>query len=765
MNHPPFRINEVLDNCSDNRVLPGPCRVLGYDFVAGYMWLIALQAKQERHPLRHRDYLKQPFTVSFTEVNYWKDQHIVYSLQIKATAALQMTEENMLATAGVSKAARVKRDLRKRDVRFQIVAEALCKEGSTHLMMTANEALNDRHFLHKGLQRASKKFGISRTTARHLVHLFWAGGSQVNALLPKYGFCGLPGHAKTSAKKLGRPSRPFKHGITTSKGYVLTEKDKEHLAWGYTLVNAERTLNDAYLLTCSRYWATHEVSATGLVRVTLNPIEQRPTFPQFIYWGRKLVKQKVGEFLMRQSKLRQLKHAAGGSVQDQVRMVGQLGCFDATSTDLYLASLRSRLKKLPAMTRSILKDIRTDLIIGLYCGWDAPSPATALKTVLHAVGDKVAYCARFGITITPDDWPSFLPRTILADNGELKGSKPSEAERQFGFGIEYTPVHRGDRKGSVETQHHTDHKKLDHKIPGSTKGKKRARGEQHPVVDALWNYHEYMGEQIRHVLDHNNVQEVPDLAPTDMLLECPDVKPTRLNIYKWLVSKNMVADIPVDLEIFRAFTMPDWPAVLHKNGVYLKANVLARQVRIPRLRYSSKGLIATGLMSQVKQTNRPMEGTVKLDQEDLSRAWLVTPQGLIEMQLQVKDSTFVKKMTMTDWVDMITEATLQRDSERNERDQYDLNRLLRKEAISTSARKELQEEERALGGKPSKQSLKKDLRANLHAEILLLEDLYAQAKPTDYEEPPPDNDIPPLPSSTRKGLGSIMDALNEETCQ
>lgn len=765
MNHPPFRINEVLDNCTDNRVLPGPCRVLGYDFIAGDMWLIALPDKQEKHPLRHRDYLKQPFTVSFTEGNHWRDQHIVYSLQIKATAELQMTEENMLTTAGVSKVARVKRDLKKRDVRFQIVAEALRGEGHPHLMMTANEALNDRPGLLKGLQRASKKFDISRTTARHLVHLFWAGGSQVNALLPKYGFCGLPGHTKTSAKKLGRPSRSFKHGITTSKGYVLTEKDKEHLGWGYTLVNAERTLHDAYLLTCSRYWATHEVSATSLVNVTLNPIDQRPTFPQFIYWGRKLVKQTVSEMLMQKNKLRQLKHARGGSVQDQVRMVGQLGCFDATSTDLYLTSLRSRLKKLPAMTRSILKDIRTDLIIGLYCGWDAPSPATALKTVLNAVGDKVAYCARFGVTITPEEWPSFLPRTILADNGELKGEKPTEAERQFGFGIENTPAGRGDPKGSVETQHHTDHKKLDHKIQGSTKGRRRERGEQHPVVEALWNYHEYMGELIRHVLDHNNVQEVPDLAPTDMLLECPDVKPTRLNIYKWLVSKNMVADVPVDVEIFRAFTLPDWPAVLHKNGVYIKADVLGRQIRMPRLRYSGKALIATGLMSQVKQSNRLMDVTVKLDQEDLSRAWLVTPQGLIEMQLQVKDSTFIKKMTMTDWVGMIAEATLNLDSEKGERDQYDLSRLLRREAISTSARKELREEEKALGGKPSKQSLKKDLRANLHAETLLLEDLYAQAKPTDYEEPPPDKDITPLPLPPRSGLGSIMDALNEEACQ
>jgi len=765
MSHPPFRINEVIDNCAEDQLLPGPCRVLGYNFIAREMWLIALPSKQSKHPLRHQDYVKRPFAVSFKDGEAWKAQHLVYGLQIKATPELQMTEANMLDAAGIGKAARVERDLAKREVRFQVVARALARNDGSDTLMTANEALNDKPRLLMGLQRASRELHVSRTTARHLVHLFWAGGSQVNALLPKYSFCGLPGHNKKSSKKLGRPPRLFTQGVTSTGGHVLTDKDKDHLGWGYTLVNQERTLHDAYLLTCSRYWATHEVSATGVIKVSLNPIEARPTFSQFVYWGRKLVKQKVREMLMTKSRLRQTVDAFGGSVQDLACMVGQWGVFDATSTDLYLASLQSRLRKLPAMTRSILKDVRTDLIVGVYCGWDAPSPITALKTLLNGVGDKVAFCARFGITITADEWPSFLPRTILADNGELKGSKPTEAERQFGFGIEYTPAYRGDRKGTVESQHHTDHKKLDHKIPGSTHGKKLERGQVHPVVEALWNYYEYMGEQIRHVLDHNNVQEVPDLAPTDMLLECPDIKPTRLNIYKWLVSKNMVADVPVDVEVFRAFTLPDWPAVLHKNGVYIKANVLGRNIRMPRLRYSGKDLVATGLMSRVKQSHSPLDVTVKLDQEDLSRAWLVTPKGLVPLQLQVNDSTFVKKMTLTEWVSMVTESTLRRDSQAGERDQYDLDRVLRREVISGAARKELRQEEKALGGKPSMQSLKRDLRANRDSELLLLEDIRMQSAITDCIEPPTEPPTEQVAPAPRTGLGSIMNALNEEACQ
>lgn len=768
MTYPPFRINEVFDNTSSTKVLPGPSRVIAICTQTSRVWLIALPTCTESKPLRQQAYLKGPFAIPFVTCEQWKAGHQVYSVQLKESAKLELSDKSLLASVDEKLKPRVERDLKLRDQRYEIVATVLSSGDDRKVVLTANEALSDMTRFREGIRRAAKVHNVTRTTARHLVHLFWAGGSQLNSLMPRFDRCGLRGHSKTSRKKLGRPRRLFKQGLTSNPGFTLDAEAKNHIAWGYALAGRDRTLRDAYLIMSSRYWADHVIGPDGKVVATLHPQDQRPTFFQFVYWGRKLTQKTIREVLLGPTKFQQATTANGGSVQDQVSMAGQNGQFDGTSTDLYLCSLTSRLKKLPAMTRTILKEVRCGLIIGIYAGWDAPSPTTALKTLLHAVDDKVSFCARFGITITADEWPSFLPRTIVADNGEMKGSTLSEAERQFGFGIEYAPAHRGDRKGSVESQHHTDHKKLDHKLPGNTKGKQRERGEQYPVVNALWNYFEYMQELIRHVLDHNNLEEVPDLAPVEMLMADPPIKPTRSNIYRWLLSKNMATEVVVNVSAFRAFTLPDWPAVLHKNGVYIKADILGTTVRVARLRYSSKELVSTGLMSQVKQSNSPIDVTVKFDQEDLSRAWLVTKEGLIPIALQVKDQTFKQKLTLTEWLMFLSERALQSDMEKGERDQYDMDRVLRRAAITSTAKEEAGQEEKKLGGRPSKKSLKSNLSMNLAEEEALLAHIAQQAKSAhlfEADEGAPttvDVNMESPKDTTRAGMGSIMADLNKE---
>lgn len=768
MTYPPFRINEVVDNTSSTKVLPGPSRVIAICTQTSRVWLIALPTCTESKPLRQQAYLKGPFAIPFVTCEQWKAGHQVYSVQLKESAKLELSDKSLLASVDEKLKPRVERDLKLRDQRYEIVATVLSSGDDRKVVLTANEALSDMTRFREGIRRAAKVHNVTRTTARHLVHLFWAGGSQLNSLMPRFDRCGLRGHSKTSRKKLGRPRRLFKQGLTSNPGFTLDAEAKNHIAWGYALAGRDRTLRDAYLIMSSRYWADHVIGPDGKVVATLHPQDQRPTFFQFVYWGRKLTQKTIREVLLGPTKFQQATTANGGSVQDQVSMAGQNGQFDGTSTDLYLCSLTSRLKKLPAMTRTILKEVRCGLIIGIYAGWDAPSPTTALKTLLHAVDDKVSFCARFGITITADEWPSFLPRTILADHGEMKGSTLSEAERQFGFGIEYAPAHRGDRKGSVESQHHTDHKKLDHKLPGNTKGKQRERGEQYPVVNALWNFYEYMQELIRHVLDHNNIEEVPDLAPVEMLMADPPIKPTRSNIYRWLLSKNMATEVVVNVSAFRAFTLPDWPAVLHKNGVYIKADILGTTVRVARLRYSSKELVSTGLMSQVKQSDSPIDVTVKFDQEDLSRAWLVTKEGLIPIALQVKDQAFKQKLTLTEWLMFLSERALQSDMEKGERDQYDMQRVLRRADITSTAKAEARQEEKKLGGRPSKKSLKSNLSMNLAEEEALLAHIAQQAKSAhlfEADEGAPttvDVNMESPKDTTRAGMGSIMADLNEE---
>ena len=145
----------------------------------------------------------------------------------------------------------------------------------------------------------------------------------------------------------------------------------------------------------------------------------------------------------------------------------------------YLTRHNSRLKKLPPMTRYILKEVRTGLIYGLHCNWEPPSPKSALLTILHgAMTSKVEWAKRFGVQRQEGIIPGLLCRTNLADHGELKGAEATEAETQFGFGIDLPTTMSGDRKGGVESQHHADHAHLDRKLPGTTRGKRPGRGDE-----------------------------------------------------------------------------------------------------------------------------------------------------------------------------------------------------------------------------------------------------------------------------------------------
>jgi hypothetical protein len=297
------------------------------------------------------------------------------------------------------------------------------------------------------------------------------------------------------------------------------------------------------------------------------------------------------------------------------------------------------------------------------------------------------------------------------------------AEEQFGFSVDFTEVFRGDRKGSIESQHHTDHKRLDADAPGYSKGgKHRDRGEDHAAVSACWNYWEYMRELLLHYLDYNN-EEVPDLAPLDMLHEQPPIKPTRLNIFNWLRAHGNTSELPVDVEALEAYCLVDVPAVIRKNGVYLKVKIDGRDTLMPRLRYTSDELIATGLMSQVQRTNQVIPTSVKMDPEALETAWLPTRGGMVRMTCATREATLLRKYTLNECVSLAQDLALARDLNVDAQDQADLDRDLRREVQTRVAKKELSAEVRASGKKPTKVSARTNLRQHAREEEGLLIEL------------------------------------------
>jgi len=393
-----------------------------------------------------------------------------------------------------------------------------------------------------------------------------------------------------------------------------------------------------------------------------------------------------------------------------------MAMLDSTSSDVYLTSMLSRWKKLPPMHYTLLIDVRSTVVIGFYVGWESPSTWTAHQAILCGAESKVEICARFGITITDDDWPFLLSKLILADNGELKSQATTAAEEEFKFAVEYTRSWSGQSKSTVETQHHTMHKKLDHKIPGTTHGKRRERGKKHPALEALWNYAEYMHEFLLALIEYNN-EEALHLAPMAMLME--GVRPTRINILKWMREKNMRADIPYDVTRLRAFTMPPTNAVMTKRGIrLLKPD---GRSHIPDVRFYAPELQDSPQFKEAVAKNRGVNITIRQSETDMSRVWFALPdRGLTNIPNVSSDEDLKEMGTVVDLLQWAEERALTKDMQRGDEDQQGLEKLQRRGAITNRGKAKLAEELAVQLKKPSEKSVIGGLRKNRDEEMRAL---------------------------------------------
>lgn len=689
-----------------------PHRILLVEPTANKAVAIALPGRPSKNGTR-RTYVSGPRLLGFFELEKGISSGTVTVTEFEAPGHWSMSDAEYLDAAPTkSEKARREARLKKRDEAWKMIS-AIVEDRPIREIAAAPSKLRTR------VLKQAQKLHVNPTTVYRILHIYLASGGVRSSLLPNTHLRGAPGRPKKQEKKLGRKSRVEKAAAEENAGFKLTTDVKVRLGNGYLLCGPTRTCHEAYLLTSSVYWSTLLPSG----ETKLWPADSRPTFTQFKYWGPKQNdehnrKRRIGSHEWAAK-------IAAGSTQDQVRAVGQMAMIDSTSTDVYLTSMMSRLKKLPPMHRTIVKEMRSTAVIGLHVGWEDPSSATALQAVLSSAESKVELCARFGIDIKDEDWPYMLCKLYLADNGEMKAQFVTEAELEFRFGVEYVKSYSGQSKSDVENQHHTDHKRLDHKIPGTTKGRQRERGEAHPANEALWNYYEYMREFLRMIIAYNN-EEVPHLAPTAMIKE--GVLPTRINILKWMMKRNMRADLPCNVDQLRAFTLPSRDAVMTKTGIHLLMPDGIRHV--PQIRFFAPALKNSHAFEDAVKNDCSVAIKIKGKGDDLSGVWFALPSGLTRIPNVKSDDDFMREATLVDHIHWTESEDLRKDKNRSAEDQGKLDTLLGREAITLRAKREVKAEQAALPKKISKQQSRSQLRKNRDEEMTALRSQDA-ASPTD----------------------------------
>jgi len=303
------------------------------------------------------------------------------------------------------------------------------------------------------VQAAMGKFKISKPSVYKYLQQYWQGGMVPNALLPN--FRGKDKTQRNVQRKLGRPhSRTIAN--PDAKGVIITPEIEAFFAKGVALFykgGGLKSLKDAYHQMSGKFFNRgYEVQDGIDVPVLLQP-EERPSFWQFQYWYEKTKnptedkKRRLGEIPYNQKARPVL-----GNSMEEVFGPGDMYQIDATFTKEYIVSRVDSRFVVGQAVFYILTDVDTQLVSGLHIALEGPSWVAAMQALYNAHRDKVDFCAEYGITIQPWQWPcKGLPARILGDRGEFaREDAPSSLAQAFNVQVENTASYRPDWKPIVE---------------------------------------------------------------------------------------------------------------------------------------------------------------------------------------------------------------------------------------------------------------------------------------------------------------------------
>lgn len=600
-----------------------------------------------------------------------------------------------------------------RDSRWGVIAPILGE-------YTTFELLEGGRY-HWALVRRAKELGVPVKNVAFPLHLYWAGACSMNALLPRYYNSGAKGKLRVQRQKIGAPNVAVRNGYAGVAGYIVTDDDRKNLRFGWeNYLRPGKTVQSAYKTTMEAFYRAGEREKDGWRVPILKPAHKRPTLRQFRYWGEggrashsaSMLQLSNGEFEKRY-------RALPGTARDGLQAVAQLAYCDATSTDVHLVSAVSRARPVGIAHRILIVDGYTGLWAGLYCGFDPPSARTALMAVANAALDKVDFCARFDIAITPDMWPAIAFNRYLADNGEFRAEKSIKPITGFGSTLEFAPIGRADLKGPVESSHRVMQSRIDHKLDGTTHGRRRERGEDHPAINGALTYFEYMRLLIRVILHRNNVERCEHLLTTEMRRDC--VKPTRASIYQWCLKNGYVGAARPNADMVRAHLFPALPAVLTGHGVYLVRPDRGRRTEYVRgARFDGDVLHKEGLMVRARNNHEEIE--VRGDPQDLRKVWLVRDSGVHALgNALANDPLAIKEWTLADHLAVQDDDALDRQLARGEQEQSVSELDAFRFAETDAANKEKQQEVMRQNKRPSKRALTSNIRQNRTTEKDLMQ--------------------------------------------
>lgn len=406
---------------------------------------------------------------------------------------------------------------------------------------------------------------ITVKTIYKYLGLYWRGGMQKEALLPKFFKIGSGRKENFEQKKrLGRPSKY--HG---KNGKILTEDDfqnfRNYIKTLY-LSTKKPKLREVYDNMLSHCYSKRRFD--GDTMPTPLPPEEKPSYMQFYYWYRKNrdsveeAKGRLGE-----SKFNLTCRGTTGRSETDVLGPGMVYQIDATIADYYLVQSKNRKAIVGRPVMYFIRDVKTRMITGMYVSLENASYNGALMALKNCADDKVAFCRRYGIEIKPEEWPCHhMPNILIGDNGEMANYGIESVILKLGIAVQNTPPYRGDLKGIIESVFNTLNMHIHYLIPGHVDKDANERGAIDRKKEACIDLTTFTRLLIRCVLYYNNKCYIEKYNKTpDMRLR--QIKPIPLELWNYGIQYESGALRCLTRDQINRILLPRGEATITESGI------------------------------------------------------------------------------------------------------------------------------------------------------------------------------------------------------
>lgn len=249
----------------------------------------------------------------------------------------------------------------------------------------------------------------------------------------------------------------------------------------------------------------------------------------------------------------------------------QIGCYqmDMTQGDLYLVSSLDPNTVIGRPNLFLAVDTVTGLIAGFYAGMETGEQAV-LYCLANAAQDKVQFCAKYGITITPEQWPSAgLPSEIVTDRGrEFGGARIDAMCARYSMERQSLPPFRPDQKGLVEKGFGL--------IQSSYTSALRGKGMIEPDAQERWatdyrkqaslTLNDYIKLLIHTIVYLNSARVLKSYPLTDEMLH-DHVTPTAAGLWRWFAEMGRSTLLELDPQEYELLALSQGEATVDRHGV------------------------------------------------------------------------------------------------------------------------------------------------------------------------------------------------------